>query len=82
MWTRLLPIDTKAKQKAFRLLSGQLMALATIIMIIASIIHGLQAVGMTIISLAVIIVFLNNIYIPRQFSNKKAIKNNKRKQER
>jgi len=72
MWTRLLPIDTKAKQKAFRLLSGQLMALATIIMIIASITHGLQAVGMTIISLAVIIVFLNNIYIPRQFSNKKS----------
>ena len=66
LWTQLLPIDEKAKQKSFQQLAKQVMFMTTILLAMVSLSHGWLTAIVVIIVMYAIGIFLNKLYIPKK----------------
>jgi len=63
LWTKLLPIDEKTKQKAFQQLAKQVMYVTTILLVMVSFLHGWLTAIVVITIMGIIGIFLNQLYI-------------------
>ncbi|CAM3156702.1 ABC transporter permease [Leuconostoc rapi] len=66
IWTRLLPIDNKSNQKAFSHLIKQMMMILIVLFTCVSAIHGWMALIAVGITMCVVSLFLNRVYIPQK----------------
>jgi len=66
IWTRLLPIDNRSKQKAFSYLIKQMTVILIVIFMCVSAVHGWSMLITVGIVMSIVSLFLNRVYIPQK----------------
>lgn len=66
IWTRLLPIDNRSKQKAFSYLIKQMTVILILLFMCVSAVHGWSMLITVGIVMSIVSLFLNRVYIPQK----------------